>query len=488
MHIENFISILKYDTQFTLVWITFYFNALFSIYFQTVLAKALYDNIADNADELTFRKGDVITVLEKDIDGLYGWWLCSLHGRQGIAPGNRLSEITKESEPVPTSPTLEYADYAVPRPYQENGEDYDVPRSVFSPQDYDFPKPDQDRFEFLTDPLKDGPQLPVDNNTDNIYQEIYDIPVSTPEKQKPDLIQVPEKAVPPKRPPSPKRGLLSPTKQAPPKTLTKPPRKINVDKSKKGSQPPPRPPKPVSPRSPKPVISEDIYDVPAVMNVYEQPQTKSNNHAAKTIEEDKNSGLKNGVTNDAKHAVNRESRSSSGSQSSEKSPTFVTSPKQTVDPLESIYDVPPVEPTSDDIYDVPPAAAKGIQNEVQDLGGEIYDTPTKLPVAGVEAPNECSKADTTKLQPQGNQLVEENGKRSSSGSEGSGVRQGASGGVGKRESSSSTGSGGKVSPEDDDYVDYQEIYGFGRTKPVNVYDVPVQVCIDYVSKLFVGQK
>ncbi|EDO49334.1 predicted protein, partial [Nematostella vectensis] len=55
-----------------------------------VLAKALYDNIADSADELTFRKGDVITVLEKDIDGLFGWWLCSLHGRQGIAPGNRL--------------------------------------------------------------------------------------------------------------------------------------------------------------------------------------------------------------------------------------------------------------------------------------------------------------------------------------------------------------------------------------------------------------
>lgn len=451
--------------------------------FQTVLAKALYDNIADNADELTFRKGDVITVLEKDIDGLYGWWLCSLHGRQGIAPGNRLSEITKESEPVATSPTLEYADYAVPRPYEENGEDYDVPRSVFSPQDYDFPKADSNRFEYPAEPFKDGLKISVDDDTDNIYQEIYDVPITSPDKKRnPDLIQVPEKAVPPKRPPSPKRGPPSPTKPAPPKTLTKPPRKINVEKNGKASQPPPRPPKPVSPRSPKPVISEDIYDVPAVMNVYELPHSKKNNNAANTIEEDKNSGLKNGVTNDTKLSVNREKRSSSGSQSSDRSSTTVTSPKQFEDLTENIYDVPPVESTADDIYDVPSAVARGIQNDVQDLGGEIYDTPTRLAMA---AASESFKADATKLQPQGNQLTEENGKRSSSGSESGRIKQGSSGSVGKRESSSSTGSGGKVSSEDDDYVDYQEIYGFGRTKPVNLYDVPVQVshCRVYLPSL-----
>ena len=46
---------------------------------------------------------------------------------------------------------------------------------------------------------------------------------------------------------------------------------------------------------------------------------------------------------------------------------------------------------------------------------------------------------------------------------------------GKRQSTSSTDSA-KLSSEDDDYVDYQDIYGDGRGKDVNVYDVPVQVC------------
>ncbi|XP_073432322.1 breast cancer anti-estrogen resistance protein 1 isoform X2 [Dendrobates tinctorius] len=31
-----------------------------------------------------------MTVLERNTQGLEGWWLCSLHGRQGIVPGNRL--------------------------------------------------------------------------------------------------------------------------------------------------------------------------------------------------------------------------------------------------------------------------------------------------------------------------------------------------------------------------------------------------------------
>ena len=55
-----------------------------------MLAKALYDNVAESPDELSFRKGDIMTVLERDTQGLDGWWLCSLHGRQGIVPGNRL--------------------------------------------------------------------------------------------------------------------------------------------------------------------------------------------------------------------------------------------------------------------------------------------------------------------------------------------------------------------------------------------------------------
>ncbi|KAM7413836.1 hypothetical protein PAMA_018904 [Pampus argenteus] len=78
-----------------------------------VLAKALYDNVAESPDELSFRKGDIMTVLERDTQGLDGWWLCSLHGRQGIVPGNRLKILvgmydskqqTTPSTPDPSTP------------------------------------------------------------------------------------------------------------------------------------------------------------------------------------------------------------------------------------------------------------------------------------------------------------------------------------------------------------------------------------------------
>lgn len=45
-------------------------------------AKAIYDNIAESPDELAFKRGDILTVVEQDTDGLEGWWLCALRGRQ----------------------------------------------------------------------------------------------------------------------------------------------------------------------------------------------------------------------------------------------------------------------------------------------------------------------------------------------------------------------------------------------------------------------
>ncbi|XP_046691047.1 enhancer of filamentation 1 isoform X2 [Silurus meridionalis] len=58
--------------------------------YKNQMAKALYDNVPESPEELAFRKGDILTVIEQNTGGLEGWWLCSLHGRQGIAPGNRL--------------------------------------------------------------------------------------------------------------------------------------------------------------------------------------------------------------------------------------------------------------------------------------------------------------------------------------------------------------------------------------------------------------
>ncbi|XP_043945981.1 cas scaffolding protein family member 4 isoform X2 [Protopterus annectens] len=59
-----------------------------------LLAKALYDNRAESSDELEFRKGDIVTVIEQNVMGSEGWWKCSLNGRQGLAPANRLQLIT----------------------------------------------------------------------------------------------------------------------------------------------------------------------------------------------------------------------------------------------------------------------------------------------------------------------------------------------------------------------------------------------------------
>lgn len=48
-----------------------------------MFAKAIYDNIAESPDELAFKRGDLLTVIEQDTDGLEGWWLCTTrNGRQ----------------------------------------------------------------------------------------------------------------------------------------------------------------------------------------------------------------------------------------------------------------------------------------------------------------------------------------------------------------------------------------------------------------------
>lgn len=87
----------------------FSINTLFSLpVLQNILAKALYDNVAESPDELSFRKGDIMTVLERDTQGLDGWWLCSLHGRQGIVPGNRLKILVgmydSKQQAIPSTP------------------------------------------------------------------------------------------------------------------------------------------------------------------------------------------------------------------------------------------------------------------------------------------------------------------------------------------------------------------------------------------------
>ncbi|KAM9191784.1 breast cancer anti-estrogen resistance protein 1 isoform 3-T3 [Dugong dugon] len=148
-----------------------------------VLAKALYDNVAESPDELSFRKGDIMTVLERDTQGLDGWWLCSLHGRQGIVPGNRLKILVV----VPTRVGQGY----VYEPSQPEQDEYDIPRHLLAPGPQD---------------IYDVP--PVRGLLPSQYgQEVYDTPpmaVKGPNGRDPslDVYDVP---------PSVEKGLLPPS-------------------------------------------------------------------------------------------------------------------------------------------------------------------------------------------------------------------------------------------------------------------------------------
>ncbi|KAM8947669.1 breast cancer anti-estrogen resistance protein 1 [Pelodytes ibericus] len=98
---------------------------------KNVLAKALYDNVAESPDELSFRKGDIMTVLERNTQGLDGWWLCSLHGRQGIVPGNRLKILVgmydkkqggdDQGQQKPQQPPQQQQPPQTPLPYPHQG-------------------------------------------------------------------------------------------------------------------------------------------------------------------------------------------------------------------------------------------------------------------------------------------------------------------------------------------------------------------------------
>ncbi|XP_056666048.1 embryonal Fyn-associated substrate isoform X2 [Monodelphis domestica] len=80
------------------------------------LARALYDNTAESPEELSFRRGDVLRVLQGEgAGGLPGWCLCSLHGQQGIVPANRVKLL-------PTGPNPECNLYQVPPTHQSTSD------------------------------------------------------------------------------------------------------------------------------------------------------------------------------------------------------------------------------------------------------------------------------------------------------------------------------------------------------------------------------
>lgn len=147
---------------------------------QNCLAKAVYDNMAESPDELAFRKGDILTVLEQNTNGLEGWWLCSLRGRQGICPGNRLRLLagmydTGGTPPVHTTSPLNHL--AKRRSCLVNPNKVVTPHKVGDVYLYDIPAHKTAGEEYDVPPTRLMPMTPQHQGILK-GQESYDTPTS----------------------------------------------------------------------------------------------------------------------------------------------------------------------------------------------------------------------------------------------------------------------------------------------------------------------
>lgn len=59
----------------------------------TRVGKALYDYQGQHSDELSFREGDTLTLLEQVDRGL--WWKAKLRGKSGLAPANYVEVVNE---------------------------------------------------------------------------------------------------------------------------------------------------------------------------------------------------------------------------------------------------------------------------------------------------------------------------------------------------------------------------------------------------------
>ena len=54
--------------------------------------KALYDFVARTENEISFKKGDIVKVLDQD----EGWWLGELDGKEGLFPANYVEAVQEQ--------------------------------------------------------------------------------------------------------------------------------------------------------------------------------------------------------------------------------------------------------------------------------------------------------------------------------------------------------------------------------------------------------
>ncbi|XP_058418417.1 cas scaffolding protein family member 4 [Diceros bicornis minor] len=202
---------------------------------KTLLARALYDNHPDCSDELGFCRGDILTVLEQNVPESEGWWKCLLHGRQGLAPANRLQILTEAPTDRPCPPFLR----GLEEDLASNEETYQVPTLLHSPppgpvyeqmkswvegpppptiQVYEFPDPPasarivcEKTLSFPKQALFTIPR-PTRASLPALPSQVYDVPVQS---RGPPALKEPEKQQLYDIPTSPQKVVLGPPSSQP---------------------------------------------------------------------------------------------------------------------------------------------------------------------------------------------------------------------------------------------------------------------------------
>uniref|UniRef100_A0A674AUZ9 Breast cancer anti-estrogen resistance protein 1 n=1 Tax=Salmo trutta TaxID=8032 RepID=A0A674AUZ9_SALTR len=334
-----------------------------------VLAKALYDNVAESPDELSFRKGDIMTVLERDTQGLDGWWLCSLHGRQGIVPGNRLkilvgmydkagqqqSPLPHASQPGPAQSPSQLAfppqsAYCKPSPssqytamhpaFSNPGPVPALPDSIYMmPPNHGKPSPSS----LYQIPM--GPQAPP--KAPMLSQKQFHAPVQ-------DIYQVPPSA----GGPGPGQDIY----QVPPSI-----EKRSWDSSKPLGKVYDTPPMVVK----GPPSGQDIYDTPPSVD-------KSQLFSQQTVYD-----FPPSVSKDVPDAPIRE-------ETYDVPPHFAKLKSLESQSQNQGYLIPGGHepPIPEDVYDVPPPPLTGKRHPDAPLGQEIYDIPASLRKGGHHNPQD----------------------------------------------------------------------------------------------------
>uniref|UniRef100_A0A673UKC0 Cas scaffold protein family member 4 n=1 Tax=Suricata suricatta TaxID=37032 RepID=A0A673UKC0_SURSU len=220
---------------------------------RALLARALYDNHPDCSYELAFCRGDILTILEQNVPESEGWWKCVLHGRQGLAPANRLQLLSEAPEDRPRPPFLRGAEdalassegtYQVPAPHQPPtpGPVYEHMRSwVEGPpstpaQVYEFPDPPS-RARIVCEKTLSLPKQavftvprPARASLPALSSRVYDVPT---QGRGPALPKGPEKQQLYDVPASPKQAGLGPPASQPANPCSPTPRPLSQQNPEK---------------------------------------------------------------------------------------------------------------------------------------------------------------------------------------------------------------------------------------------------------------